>query len=182
MQDAHQAVFGDAPDFHRVEAPLRKHGEHFLLAAALGHQQHALLRFAQHHFVRRHAGFALRHARELNLNAQAAARGHLARCAGESRRAHILNRHDRAGLHRFQARFEQQFFHERVAHLHVGPLLLRLFGEFGGSQQRRAVNAVAPGLRAHVNHRIARAARLREKQVFFFAMPSASTFTSGFAE
>ena len=168
MQHAHQAIFGDAPDFHRVEAPLREYGEHFLLAAALGHQQHALLRFAEHHFVGRHAGFALRHARQLDLDAQAAARRHLARRTGEPRRAHVLNRDDRAGLHRFEARLEQQLFHERVAHLHVGPLLLRFFGEFRGGQQRRAVNAVAAGFCADINHRIARAARLREKQVFFF--------------
>ena len=133
-----------------------------------GHQQHALLRFAQHHFVGCHAGLALRHARELDFDAQAAARRHLARRAGESRRAHVLNRDDRAGLHRFEARLQQQLFHERVAHLHVGPLLLRFFGEFGGSQQRRAVNAVAPRFCADINHRIARAARLREKQIFFF--------------
>ncbi len=30
------------------------------------------------------------------------------------------------------------------------------------------MNAVAPGFRAHINHRIARAARLGEKQIFFF--------------
>ena len=153
MQHAHQAVFGDAPDFHRVESPLGEYFQHFLLAAALGHQQHALLRFAEHHFVRRHAGLALRHAREFDLDAQAAARRHLARRAGEPRRAHVLNRDDRARLHRFEARLEQQLFHERIAHLHVGPLLLRFLGEFRGGQKRRAMNAVAPGFRAHVNHR-----------------------------
>ena len=107
--------------------PTCEHCKHFLFAAALGHQQHALLRFAEHHFVRRHARFALRHARELDLNAQPAARRHLARGAREPGRAHVLNRDDRAGLHRFEARLEQQLFHERIADLHVGPLLLRFF-------------------------------------------------------
>ncbi len=43
MQHSHQATFGDAPDFHCVQAPLGEHGEDFLLAAAFSHQQHALL-------------------------------------------------------------------------------------------------------------------------------------------
>ena len=113
-------------------------------------------------------GFALRHAREFDLNAQSAARRHLARGAREPGSAHVLNCDDGAGLHRFEASFEQQLFHERIADLHVGTLLLRFFGEFRGSQQRCAVNAVASGFCAHVNHGIAHAARLREKQVFFF--------------
>ena len=63
-----------------------------------------------------------------------AARRHLAAGAGQPRRAHVLNRDDRAGAHRFEAGFEQQFFHERIADLHVGPLLLRFLGEFRGSE------------------------------------------------
>ena len=167
MQHAHQAILGDAPDFHRVESPLGEYLEHFLFAPAFGHQQHALLRFAEHHFVWRHARFALRYVRQFDLNAKAAARGHLARCARESRRAHVLNRDDCARLHRFEARFEQQLFHERIADLHVGPLLLRFLGEFRGSQKRCAVNAITSGFRAHVNYGIADAARLGEKQIFF---------------
>ena len=163
VQDAQQAVFGDAADFDGVEAPFAEDGENFVLAAALGDQQHALLRFAEHHFVRRHAGFALRHARQINFDAHAAARGHFAAGAGEPGRAHVLNGDDRAGAHRFEARFEQQLFHEGIADLHVGALLLRFLGEFGGGQQRRAVNAVAAGFRADVNHGIACAAGAGEK-------------------
>ena len=51
MQHAQQAVGGDAADLDGVESPLAEDGEDFLLAAALGDQQHALLRFAEHHFV-----------------------------------------------------------------------------------------------------------------------------------
>ena len=70
MQHAQHAVVGDAPDLDRVESPLGEDVEDFALAAALGDQQHALLRFAEHHFVRRHAGFALRHAREFDFDSQ----------------------------------------------------------------------------------------------------------------
>src|SRR5450432_3884194 len=40
--------------------------------------EHALLRFAEHDFVRRHAGFALRHFFQINLDASAAATRRLA--------------------------------------------------------------------------------------------------------
>ena len=53
--------------------------------------------------------------------------------AGEATpRAHVLDGHDCAGLHGFEASFEQKLFQQKgIAHLHVGPLLLGLFGEFG---------------------------------------------------
>ena len=159
---------------------LRKTANTSCFAAALGDQQHALLRFAEHHFVGRHAGFALRHAREFDLDAHAAARGHFAGGAGEPRGAHVLNADDGAGGHGFEAGFEQQLFQERIAHLHVGALLLRLLGEFRGGQQGRAVNAVAAGLCADVDDRIAfAAARARRNSSSFGAMPSARTLTSG---
>ena len=131
-----------------------------------GDQQHAFLRFAEHDFVRRHAGFALRNFREIDFDARAAARRHFHGGAGEAGGAHVLNRDDRAGLHGFEAGFEQKFFNERIADLHVGPLLLRFFGEFGGGQKRCAVNAVAAGLCADVNYRIADAPGFCEKNVF----------------
>ena len=164
MQHAQHAIVGDAADFDGVESPFVEYVEDFALAAAFGDQQHALLRFAEHHFVRRHAGFALRHASKIDFDAHAAARGHFRARAGQPGRAHILNRDHRAGAHRFEARFEQQFFHERVADLDVGPLLLRFFAEFRRGEQRSAVNAVAAGFRADVNHGIARRPGAREKK------------------
>ena len=128
--------------------------EDFVLAAFLRDQQHALLRLAQHDLVGRHAGFALRHQIQLDLQAHAAAPAHLAGRAGQPGRAHVLNADDRAGLHGFEAGFQQQLLQERIADLHVGPLGFRLFAELlaghGG-----AMNAVAAGLGADVDHRIA---------------------------
>ena len=73
--------------------------------------------------------------------------------------AHVLNADDRAGLHRFQARFQQELLHERIADLHVWPLLLGFFGELG-RRHGGAVDAVASGLGADIDDRIARAFRL----------------------
>ena len=70
VQHAHLAVGGDAADFDRVQSPLLEDAKNFLLAAFLRHQQHALLRFAEHDLVRRHAGFALRHEVEFDLDAR----------------------------------------------------------------------------------------------------------------
>ena len=165
MQHAQQAVGGDAADLDGVESPFAEDAKDFGFAAALGDQQHALLRFAEHHFVGRHAGFALRHAVELDLDAHAAARSHFAGGAGEAGGAHVLNADDGAGGHGFEARFEQQLFEEGIADLHVGTLLLRFLGEFGGGQQRSAVDAVAAGLGADVDDRIAFAAGAREEQL-----------------
>ena len=86
---------------------------------------------AEHDLVRRHAGFALRDAVQFDLDADFAAAAHFAGGAGEAGGAHVLNADDGAGLHGFEAGFEQQLFHERIAHLHVGALLLGFLGELG---------------------------------------------------
>ncbi len=160
LQHAQRVVRRDLAHFDRIESPFFEDAEDFIFAAFLRHQQHALLRFAEHDLVRSHAGFALRHAVEFDFNAHAAASAHLASGARQSGRAHILNADNRAGLHGFEAGFEQKFFEERIADLHIRPLRLRSLAEFlaghGG-----AVNAVASGLGAHVDHRIAFARGLR---------------------
>ena len=113
------------PTMTRVEAPLFEDAQDFVFAALFGHQQHALLAFGEHDFVGGHAGFALRNEVEFDIEADAAACAHLAGGAGQAGGAHVLNADDGAGLHGFEAGFEQQLLHERIAHLHVGPLLLR---------------------------------------------------------
>jgi hypothetical protein len=108
----------------------------------------------------------------------AAAAAHFAGGTGEPGRAHILNADDGAGVHGFEAGFEQQLFHEGIAHLHVGPLLLGLLGEFGAGHGR-AVDAVAAGARAHVDHRIADSRRSRRRYLPSWQTPRAKAFTSG---
>ena len=125
MADAQARLGLDGADDDGVEAPLGEDAQDFVFAAFFGHQQHALLAFGEHDFVGAHAGFALRDEVELDIEAHAAARAHLAGGAGEAGCAHVLNADDGAGLHGFKAGFEQQLFHEGVADLDVGPLRLR---------------------------------------------------------
>ena len=154
LQHPHFRLADYAADGHGVESPLLENAEDFLFAAVLGDQQHALLRLAEHDLVGRHAGFALRHQVELDLQADAAAPAHLAGGTRQASRAHVLNADDRAGLHGFQAGFQQQLLQKRIADLHVGALGFRLFAEFlaghGG-----AMNAVTARLGADVDYGIA---------------------------
>ena len=114
-------------------------------AGFVGDEEHALLRFGEHDLVAGHAGFALGDAVEFDGEAEAAARAHLAGGAGEAGGAHVLNAEDGSGGHGFEAGFEEELFHEGVAHLDVGALLFGAFGElFAG--HGGAVDAVAAGL------------------------------------
>ena len=90
----------------------------------------------------------------VDLDADAAARAHLAGGAGEARGAHVLDADERVALHHLEARFEQELLHEGVAHLHRGALLVQLLVELR-RRHRRAMDAVAAGLRANVVHGVA---------------------------
>ena len=173
------AVAGDLADVRRVKVPLVEDALDLGFAAALDDQQHALLRFRQHDLVRRHAGLALRHQRDVDLDARAAARSHLGRGTGQAGGAHVLNADERVGLHHLEARLEQQLLHERIAHLHGRPLLGRLLVELG-RRHGRAVDAVAAGFCAR---RSTPALPTPEATPLMmsdaFAMPRQKTFTSG---
>ena len=170
LPDAQQAIPSDRANRNGIQAPLAENLEDLVFPALRGHQQHALLRFREHDFVRRHAGFALRHQVQFDLDARAPAAAHLAGRAREPRRAHVLYGDNRARLHGFQARLQQQLLQEWIAHLHVGPLLLGFFGELG-RRHGRAVDAVAARLGAHVNHGVADARGARVEDVFLLRHP-----------
>ena len=78
LQHSHFCFGDDAANFHRIQAPFIEDLHHLALTASLYHQQHALLRLAEHDLVRRHAGFPLRHAIQFDLQPHAAAPAHLA--------------------------------------------------------------------------------------------------------
>src|SRR5208282_16923 len=167
IQNFCDTAVGNRADNDRVQSPLFENVEHFALAAFFRDEEHTLLRFAEHDFVRRHAGFALGHFGEIDFDAGAAARGHFHRRAGEAGGAHVLNGDDYAGLHGFEAGFEQELLHEGVADLHVWALLLGFFGELRRGEQRCAVNTIAACFCTDVDDGIADALRFREENFFF---------------
>src|SRR5438132_22650 len=69
----------DTADDRVGQVPLVADVEDFLLTALLRHQQHALLRFAEHHLVGRHARLPARDRVDVQLEPGARARGHLDR-------------------------------------------------------------------------------------------------------
>ena len=129
MADAEARVGLDGADDDGVETPFGEDAEDFVFAAFGGDQQHPLLALGEHDLVGGHAGFALRDEVELDVEADAAAGAHLAGGTGEAGCPHVLNADYCAGLHGFEAGFEEQLFHERVADLDVGALLLGAFFE-----------------------------------------------------
>ena len=135
-----------------------------MFASALGDQQHAFLRLAEHDLVGGHSGLALRHVIKFNLDAYAATRAHFAGGARKTGSAHILNADYRAGLHGFKASFEQQLLQERISDLNVRAFLFgsffKLLAGHGG-----AMNAVPSGLGANVNDRISFSRRLGIKDL-----------------
>ena len=159
---AHHELAGvsGAPDHREIELPFTKHALGDRLGAWLQHHEHALLALRQHHLIGGHAGLARRHPVKVELDADAAFVRHLHRGRGESRRAHILDGDDGVLLHQLEAGFEQQLLGEGIAHLHrralLGRSLVELCRGHGG-----AVNAVAPGLRADIDHGQAHALRRR---------------------
>jgi hypothetical protein len=159
VQDQAAGVRGAADD-GGVQAPLPEDAIAVFLAARLQHRQHSLLAFRQHHLIGRHAGFALRDIVHVQLDADAALAGHLDRRRGQARRAHVLNGGDRARGHQFEGGFDQQLLGEGVADLHRGALLVGILVKLGRGHGR-AVDAVAAGLGAEIDHRHARTRRGR---------------------
>ena len=78
-EDTHGAIAGDFADYRAVQVPLLKNADDVLLAAALGDDEHSLLRLGQHDFVRSHSAFANGHFVEVEANASSRAAGHLER-------------------------------------------------------------------------------------------------------
>ena len=151
---------GDFADDSEVEFPLFEDGGGHLFLARLQHHEHALLAFAEHHLVRRHAFFAARHLVHVETNARLAVGGHFDARGGEASCAHVLDGDDRIGRHQFEASLDQQLLGERIAHLHGGALGVRVFFEIGAGHGC-TVDPVTAGLRPDIDDRIAHAGRGR---------------------
>ena len=65
--------------------------------------------------------------------------------------------------HRLEARLDQTLLGEGIADLHGRPLRVGALVELGGGEQAGAVDAVAAGLRAGVDHRVAEPRGLPEE-------------------
>ena len=135
-------------------------------AAGTRDDEHPLLRLAEHDLVRGHARRAARHGPDVDAHADAALRGHLARRAGETRRAEILHRLDGVGGDELERRLEQELLKERVADLDRRPLRVRSAAQLEAREERCAGDAVAARVAADEIHRAPRTRLVRGPQVF----------------
>ena len=150
----HPAGIGNFADHREIQLPFGEDRFGHLFPARLQHHQHALLRFAEHHFIGGHAGFAARHLVHVENDADFAIGRHLDAGTGQARCTHILDRDNRVARHQFEAGLDQQFLGERIADLHGRTLLVAVIVKFG-ARHGRAVNPVAAGLGADIDDRIA---------------------------
>ena len=72
----HESVICHFADHRRVQVPPLEDAHDFFLAPFLRHDEHPLLRLAEHDLVRRHAALAHRHAIEDEAHARAGAACH----------------------------------------------------------------------------------------------------------
>ena len=124
MLDAEAHARRGVADHGEIEPPLPEDRFRLFFFLGLEHHEHALLAFREHHLVSAHAGLARRHRIEIEVDAEIALGAHFDRRAGQSRRAHVLDRDHAIGGHDFEARFEQQLLGEGIADLHGRALLL----------------------------------------------------------
>ena len=115
----------------KVDIPFLEHRSRLGFFLGMKHHEHALLAFTQHHLIGGHRGLALGHIVKLKPNTQPAFVAHFHRRTDQARGAHILDRDDRAGLHRLRAGLYQPLFGERVAHLNSWALFFDCVVELG---------------------------------------------------
>ena len=123
--------------------------------------QHPLLALARHHLPGLHALLAPRHGADVDVHADAAAPGRLARGAGQPGTTEVLDPHHELGVEQLQAGLDETLLLEGVAHLDAGSLgvvgRLLVTAEAGRGQHADPADAVAPGARAEQHGQVARA-------------------------
>ncbi|MNJ67415.1 hypothetical protein D3C77_635870 [compost metagenome] len=110
--------------------------------------------FGKHHFIWRHALFALRDLIQVQLQAVPSLTCHLRAGAGQSCRAHILNTKDDAGINQLETSFHDQLLHEWIADLDGRPLRFGLLRQLLGCEGC-PVDAVTACRRPNVEYRVA---------------------------
>src|SRR5665213_2180138 len=166
VTDTGRMVVRHETDFRPRQIPLVENAFHLGFAAFVDDDEHPLLRFAQHDFVARHVRRALRNFVEFDLDSRARARRRFTSGTRQTRRAHVLNSRDATRRQKFEARFANQFFHERIADLHRAALLL---GGFLGQifrRKRRARETVATRCRTDIENWIADSLRRAARDLF----------------
>ena len=91
--------------------------------------------------------------------------GQLTRGAGDAGAAEVLDALDQPSTQHFQGAFDQEFLHERIAHLHARPLGGAFVVERFRGENRHTADAVAAGSRPVQHHQVADTLRARQMYV-----------------
>ncbi len=91
--------------------------------------------------------------------------GEFAGGARDTGTTEVLNPLDQSGMQHFEGGLDQEFLHERIAHLHAGALGWAFVVERLRGQNRYAPNAIAAGSGAVEHHQVAHALRARQVNV-----------------
>ena len=155
----------DGPDDGSLDLPLADdvHERIKLVRGDDGH--HPLLRFAHEDFPGGEGGVAQKNVLEVHVHAAVAVGGELARGAGNSGCAEVLDSQDEAPGEELEAAFDEDLLHKRVAHLHRGPFGGHAVFEGLGGKDRRPADAVAAGARPEEHHLVALARSVGEVDV-----------------
>ncbi len=121
----HAAGICHYADFGPGQIPFIKNTLNLGFVSLIDDDEHSFLGFAQHDFIRSHAGGTLRNFAELDLDTGAGTGSCFAGRAGKPGGSHILNAGDRIlGGQKLQTSLHYQLFHEGVAYLNGSALLL----------------------------------------------------------
>jgi hypothetical protein len=118
--------------------------------------QHALLGLRDQHLPGLHRRLAQGHGVQVDLHAHPGPGRDLGDRAADPGRAQVLEPAQQAPLDQFQARLDQQFLLERVAHLHVRALGLVAVLEAGRGEDAGPADPVPAGLGSHQHGQVAR--------------------------
>ena len=106
-----------------------------------------------------------RHALELQLDADPAARRHLGGRGGEARGAEVLHRDDEPARGQLERALDQLLARERIADLHARALVLVVLVQVLRGQDARPADAVAAGGGAEEHDQVAGARRARAHEL-----------------
>ena len=145
VEHPHRAGVGDLADHGGPRLPLLAQRQHRVDPAGLDDRQHPLLRLGDHDLEGLHVGLAQRHPADVDVDPDAALRGHLARRRGEPGGAEVLERDQQPAASSSRRALEQLRLLERVADLDGRALGVVAGLELGRGEHRGAADAVAPG-------------------------------------
>ncbi len=171
VEDAHLPRVRHLADRRPVDLPQLADGEDLVEALGLAHAEHPLLRLGDHDLEGLHPRLAQRHARDVEVDPDAALGRHLRRARGQAGRAEVLQRDEQAAREQVERALEQLLLRERVADLDGGALVLVGLPELGRGEHGRAPDPVAAGGGAEQHERVADARGRARHQALGLAEP-----------